>query len=186
MKHNSQTVRDWLGYLRQAELEGLRDLAASLQPGSVVVNIGAGGGTSGLVFMEAPTKLKVFTVDRQASASPLGCLAGERAVFESAGFWGDPRHSQIHGDSTDIGRNWTKGPIDLIFHDADHTYDKVKVDIEAWRPHLKPGGIFAFHDYDDERHVGVKPAADEMLADCDRFFLVERLAAFRLPELIPA
>ena len=103
MKHTSETVQAWLGYLYVEELEALRQLAAELPEGAAVANIGAGGGTSGLVFMESPNNLRLFTVDKQKDASPTGCLAGEEAVFRSAGFWGDPRHKQIHGDSTEIG-----------------------------------------------------------------------------------
>lgn len=37
---------------------------------------------------------------------------------------------------------------DLVFIDADHSYEAVKADIEAWWPKVKIGGILAFHDYD--------------------------------------
>lgn len=181
MKHNSTTVQAWLGYLRVPEMKALRQLAAELPEGAVVCNVGAGGGTSGLVFMESPNNLQLTTVDRQKEASPYGCLAGEEVVFRSAGFWGDSRHRQIHGDSTKVGLAWDGDPIDLLFHDADHTYDKVKLDLEAWIPHVKPGGLIVLHDYEDGRHPGVKPAADEVLVDCERVLLIERMAAFRLP-----
>ncbi len=35
---------------------------------------------------------------------------------------------------------------DLIFIDADHTYEAVRDDFLAWAPRLAPGGIVAFHD----------------------------------------
>lgn len=76
---------------------------------------------------------------------------------------------------------WDGSSIDLLFHDADHTFAKVTLDLEAWRPHVKPGGLIVLHDYDDTRHVGVKPAADKALHDCERVLLVERIAAFQLP-----
>jgi len=37
--------------------------------------------------------------------------------------------------------------FDFIFIDAGHIYEEVKQDFQLWYPHLKIGGIIAFHDY---------------------------------------
>ena len=37
-------------------------------------------------------------------------------------------------------------PADLIFIDADHSYEAVRGDFLAWVPHLAPDGVIAFHD----------------------------------------
>jgi predicted O-methyltransferase YrrM len=51
------------------------------------------------------------------------------------------------------------GPtFDFIFIDADHRYEAVRADIQAYRPLLAPGGILAGHDY---HWTGVKRAVDE-------------------------
>jgi len=41
--------------------------------------------------------------------------------------------------------NWPS--FDLVFVDADHSYDAVKRDIWAWKPKIKKGGILCGHDY---------------------------------------
>ncbi len=37
-------------------------------------------------------------------------------------------------------------PIDMIFIDADHSYESVRRDWEDWIPHIAQGGIVALHD----------------------------------------
>lgn len=60
-------------------------------------------------------------------------------------------------------------PFDFVFIDADHTYKAVCEDLRAWWPLLKPGGIFAGHDYghprDKRGQWGVKDAVDEFTAE---------------------
>jgi len=51
----------------------------------------------------------------------------------------------IRGLSTDAARTWDK-PIDLLFIDGSHVYEDVLADFNGFFPHVKPGGIVAFHD----------------------------------------
>lgn len=37
-------------------------------------------------------------------------------------------------------------PVDCVFIDADHRYDGLRRDWEAWRGRVAPGGIVALHD----------------------------------------
>lgn len=54
--------------------------------------------------------------------------------------------------------------VDLIFIDADHRYENVKADINAWLPHVKRSGILCGHDYGIFN--GVTEAVNE-LGICD-------------------
>ena len=52
--------------------------------------------------------------------------------------------------------------ISVIYIDADHSYEGVKKDIEAWFPKVVPEGIVAFHDYETfSPTYGVKRAVQE-------------------------
>lgn len=53
--------------------------------------------------------------------------------------------------------------LDIVFIDADHSYESVVQDIELWLPKVKIGGILAGHDYGNGYHPGVKQAVDEKL-----------------------
>lgn len=72
------------------------------------------------------------------------------------------------GDRSEILRGYTSAmaqfvandSCDLIYVDADHSYQGVKNDIKAWWNKLKKGGIMAFHDY-EMSHYGVKDAVTE-------------------------
>lgn len=51
--------------------------------------------------------------------------------------------------------------VDMVWIDGDHSYEGCKADILGWMPHVKDGGIMAFHDYD--WHPGTTKAVDEIL-----------------------
>lgn len=52
--------------------------------------------------------------------------------------------------------------FDLVFIDAEHTYDALRADIEAWRVLVRPGGWIGGHDYGKERFPGVTKCVDEL------------------------
>lgn len=54
-------------------------------------------------------------------------------------------------------------PIDFVFVDADHGYEGVRDDIEAWWRHVRPGGFVCGHDYDQPEWPGVRRAVEECL-----------------------
>jgi SAM-dependent methyltransferase len=56
-------------------------------------------------------------------------------------------------------------PVDMVFIDADHQYGSVKADINAWKRHVRRGGILCGHDYGDPAFPGVTQAVDELGKD---------------------
>lgn len=174
-------IRDAFGYLYPNELKLLQEFAKELPEDSVIVNIGAGAGTSGLAFVEARPDCLVYTIDIQADSSPYGSLEGERNAFAQAGLLHLLNHSwfQIHGDSKVVGASWrdrVHTPIDLLFIDGNHDYEGCAGDIKAWLPHLVNGAVVALHDFGkaendptaDGRtkpYPGVDKAVKELLID---------------------
>ncbi len=53
------------------------------------------------------------------------------------------------------------GTLDFVFIDADHAYEAVKEDIQAWFPKMKKGGIMAGHDLNHVEFPGVRKAVRE-------------------------
>lgn len=146
--HTPESLSDWQKYLSHGEIGLLRRLAQSL-PGEwpVVVNIGAGAGTSGLTFMQARAGLHLVTVDVADEINLYGGLGNERGILLAAGALDETRYLPILGDSVQVGRNWGRPPVNLVFVDGGHEYEECRGDLEAWWPHLYVGGIMAVHDY---------------------------------------
>lgn len=210
MSHSAESLQAAFKYLFPAEVPALKELAQSLPPNPVVINIGAGSGTSGLAFMESRPDLFLFTIDIQLEDSPFGCLVAEANVLIDAGYGSYPRRwNQFHGDSKYFGYQWevicrtlfenvkngiATHKVDCVLVDGDHSYEGCKGDIEAWVPNIKPGGILAIHDY--KKHLlqydeetcphprpwpGVDRAVDEMLLGKYPVVMqVQSLIAFRV------
>lgn len=145
--HNSESLRRAFGYLFPGEIELLKQLV-SFVPHSpcVIVNIGAGAGTSGLAFLESREDIELHTVDITNLSSPHGCLEAERDVGQAAGYSLGDRWRQYHMDSKQLAVVW-KQPVDVCFVDGDHSYAGAVGDIVGWLPHIRTGGFIAVHDY---------------------------------------
>ncbi len=58
--------------------------------------------------------------------------------------------------------------LDLVFIDADHSYEGCRDDIKNWLPKVKPGGWLSGHDYENNTQdfkFGVTQAVDEYIAE---------------------
>jgi predicted O-methyltransferase YrrM len=68
------------------------------------------------------------------------------------------------GDSFTKAKEFQDNSIEFCFIDANHTYEFVRKDIEAFLPKMKKGGVIAGHDY-NEHHPGVIQAVNEIFKD---------------------
>ena len=69
--------------------------------------------------------------------------------------------------SVEIAKGIASGLVrfNMIFIDANHSYESVKADIEAWKPLLTPNGILCGHDYDPIYWPGIVQAVNELVPD---------------------
>ncbi len=70
----------------------------------------------------------------------------------------------IIGESAAMSKKYEDKSLDFAFIDADHAYECVKNDINAWLPKIKDDGIIAGHDYHRD-FPGVIKAVDELRGD---------------------
>lgn len=192
MKEKTKKLVEAFGFLKMDEAQLLMDVADSLATGSIVVNVGAGAGTSALAIIEQRPDLAVtfYTVDIRDDDNPFGGMLNELHAFQNAKM----EHllpNQIKGDSSSIGRSWGERKIDFLIIDADHTAAGLMLDMEAWLPHLAIGGFVAFHDYHTAKWPDVydviedtimKDAGYEYVEVRDTMILFRKLAPAPLSE----
>ena len=83
--------------------------------------------------------------------------------------------AELVRESSNIAKDrFSEESIDIVFIDAEHTYDGVKQDIEIWEAKVRKEGVIAGHDYDHPNFPGVKNAVDEWCAIRNYNLYVER------------
>lgn len=92
-----------------------------------------------------------------------------RMAFSRTSTYGE--RAIIHeGFSHDVSKEFEDEMFDLVFIDADHSYEGCKQDIQDYWPKVKKGGYLGGHDYDNHENnlkFGVKDAVDEMFNDIE-------------------
>ena len=197
---NAYRLAENSGYLYKDEVSFLMHLVSGLPTNCVIVNIGAGAGTSALTMLSVRVDSYLYSVDIQAGDSPYGSLSVERKnVLGFGSLHMYERLVQVNSDSAEFGREWKthksvreddRERLHMVFVDGNHSYEGCKADIEAWLPNLVEGGIIAVHDY--EKHKlddpvqkikgwgGVDKAVDELLLGMHRFVGgADSIVAFR-------
>lgn len=167
------------GFLYYEEIGFLVELVDTLPPAPVIVNIGAGVGTSALTFLEARSDAFVVTVDIQKKARGEGALENEEHALKQAGLYQTDRYKQVLGDSKEIGAIWNE-KANMVFIDGEHSYGNCLGDINAWLPHIEENGILAIHDYAPP-WPQVRQAVDESLVGkYEHIKTVASIIAFRI------
>jgi len=151
------------GYMSPAELKWLVDLARQLSPGDIWVELGCFVGRSLLaVGLSLPDECGLISVDcNWGSIVRQGLTAHE--LFREIG---QSRQGQlslhaVRDRSEQAYRFYPDQSIDVVFVDADHSYEATRESIEVWLPKIRPGGVICGHDYNLESWPGVVRAVDD-------------------------
>jgi hypothetical protein len=174
-KKFSHKISDTFRYIWMDELALFESIVETLPINPLCVVIGTGPGTATISILETREDAKVYSID----IDPPGW---EKGHATEAGL--SNRLNQIQGNSSDVGDEWDKGKIDLLFVDGDHTPEQVQKDIDAWLLHVRLGGYVFYHDYIPDVFYGLVGVVDKEMQGYEQVGWARGLIAFRVGEEI--
>lgn len=145
-------------------------LLNSLNLNGVGVEIGVEQGDYSQLMMDSWNYDHYYLVDfwQAYSDNPKMTQEKQDAKYQAVvdRFKDNPKVTVVRDTSEHACEMFEDSVLDWVYIDADHSYEAVKRDIEAWYKKVKVGGILAGHDYmpDGEYYgeqFGVKSAVDE-------------------------
>lgn len=152
--------------LTTAEAVELRGLAQ----GRRVLEIGAAYGYS--TVLTAQVAQKVTSID------PHEVHLSHRIFRDNLFRFGVAQHVDVVvGRSVEVLPGLRDGSFDFAFVDGDHTAAGVRFDLEQVQRLVEPGGLLAFHDWDEESCQDVRQVLEAWRAPG---YLVDTLAVYRL------
>jgi predicted O-methyltransferase YrrM len=178
MASNAYALANAFGYLRQEEVYLLQYVAGLVREDAVIINIGAGAGTSALAMREIRPDATMYTVDI-SPGGPLGGMEGERNAFANAGI-SHLLPIQIIADSKTVGKYWDRGEVSLVFVDGDHSVEGARGDIREWRKHIENGGYMAIHDYHKDTWKDVYDVVNEEFEGVEPIGTAYSLVVFQI------
>ena len=135
---------------RPAELRVLLDALAGAQR---VAEIGTAAGWTTCCLALAQPGREVHSWDVEAHP--------ERERYLTLLSPGDRARLHLHDRPGGLGPA-DPPAVDAVFIDSSHEYDETVATFRTWEPAVAPGGIVAFHDWDDDAYPGVTDAVSDL------------------------
>jgi len=115
-----------------------------IKKAKIIVETGLGQGNSTIIFLEACRFLgdcKLYTFEININKEDT--LPARKRISE-LGL--EPWWTLVEKDSVQAGREWNHEKIDVLFLDSHHSYEHVKAELEAFKPHLSEKAVILCHD----------------------------------------
>src|SRR5690554_2641399 len=151
----------------------LRLLASQVRPGAHIVELGSYRGESAVVLADgapdgvAVTCIDLWTLGNARVVSPAMARKIRANGYDSEAVFAEFRRrtgdrvTHVRAHSAEAARLWSR-PIGLLHIDADHVYEAVRADFDAWAPHVATDGTVALDDV-HPNYPGVQRLLEELL-----------------------
>lgn len=159
---------------KHAELYQLFDFLKN-RPHGNIVELGTCHGGMTWFFAHLPDFKKIITVDLPGSEFGGGPTPHDRDVIKA---WADPDYdvtlctgnTQKEETFREVSEAFAGEAVDVLFIDADHSYEGVKRDFELWRPIVRNGGYIIFHDICDHSKSNPRCQVDKFWAELQKTY----------------
>lgn len=105
----------------------------------LVAEVGVNQGAFAKVIARECAPAWMVLVDHWPDGVPEACLAPLKAAV--------PRLDILHQKSVEAASQCRGIGFNMVYIDADHSYESCLADLEAWAPTLAPDGLLLAHDY---------------------------------------
>lgn len=160
----------------QARHESLIEILRTLGSGLTGAEVGVFDGWTTEVLLRTFPDLRLWMVDAWEPYGGESYMGQQdqayfQRAFDATMFWTQfaaDRRFTLREISPKAADRFADGSLDFAFIDANHMYESVRADVNAWWPKVRHGGALCGHDYaihrDGEGVWGVKRAVDEFAA----------------------
>jgi Methyltransferase domain len=157
-----------LRYRHISEMAPIIDL---LPDGATIAEVGVFAGEATVQFMRSPKVHFLICVDNWKGgyddsdwASNADMAVAEFAFRQRMRPFESRRWSLAKVTSFQASFLCQPGTLDMVYIDANHSYESLHKDIGAWMGAVKAGGWVAGHDYNKAQFPGVVQAVEELVA----------------------
>lgn len=145
----------YAGYLTFNEASFLAIMAACTPGDGVILEIGSFMGKSTIILCQAEeaatgrstvVAVDPLMLDVAANEIHEKALAAKEDLYSNLDRAGVRHLVEFHEmTSQKLAPSWER-PIRVLWIDGDHSFEGATSDFELFAPHLRPGGVIAFHD----------------------------------------
>lgn len=142
-------------FLTVEDVDLIRDCARGVPEGAIIIDLGAGSGTTALAVFAERGDVLVRTYDHDENNVGWAGLAVQ-------GIGCAERWSGYVADAADAAEAYAPGSMPLVLLDTSHEYEPTVRELAAWLPKLSAEGMLWCHDYEGE-YDGCRRAIDEAI-----------------------
>lgn len=146
-------------YMTEEERQTIANLAKSVAPGALIVEIGTLYGATAAAIALANPEARLVSIDNYTWSPVKNMPASRELAAKNLARLGIENVELIEGDSRIIGRDWTE-PIDLAVVDGGHAYGHISQDLDQFGRHAT---MIAAHDFGNRLWTSVSLAIFDFL-----------------------